>query len=271
MPRKVFTAGEVLAATDVNNFLMDQTVMTFAGTAARGSAIATPVEGMVTYLNDIDSLSVYNGTAFTTDRTIQVFADLAARGSAIPTPVEGMYAHLNDTDTLSYYNGSAWVGFGQSGLTLVKTQTIGSAVTSVTVNDAFSADYEEYRILISGGSASGSSVLGFRVGSQTSDYIHTYIFSDYSSAVAASSTKTGTSLASAGMATANGINMNIDINGPFLSKTTAFQTGIAGLGSTFAGRSHGWLDNTTSYTSFTILSDVAMTGGLIKVYGYGKA
>jgi hypothetical protein len=36
MPRKVFTSGEVLSATDVNEFLMDQMVQTFAGTAARG-------------------------------------------------------------------------------------------------------------------------------------------------------------------------------------------------------------------------------------------
>jgi hypothetical protein len=64
MPRKVFTAGEVLAAADVNSFLMDQTVMTFAGTAARGSAIGTAVEGMVTYLNDSDTLQIHNGTAF---------------------------------------------------------------------------------------------------------------------------------------------------------------------------------------------------------------
>jgi hypothetical protein len=64
MPRKVFTAGEVLAAADVNSFLMDQTVMTFAGTAARGSAIGTAVEGMVTYLNDSDALQIHNGTAF---------------------------------------------------------------------------------------------------------------------------------------------------------------------------------------------------------------
>jgi len=109
MPRQVFDAGDVLSATDVNTYLMDQMVQTFAGTAARGSAIGTAVEGMVTYLNDSNSLSVYNGTAFTEDRTIQVFAGTAARGSAIPTPVEGMYAHLNDTDTLTYHNGSAWV------------------------------------------------------------------------------------------------------------------------------------------------------------------
>jgi len=65
MPRKVFTAGEVLAAADVNSFLMDQTVMTFAGTAARGSAIGTAVEGMVTYLEDSNSLQLWDGASWT--------------------------------------------------------------------------------------------------------------------------------------------------------------------------------------------------------------
>jgi hypothetical protein len=48
------------------NYLMDQSVMNFAGTAARGSAIGTAVaEGMVSYLNDTDRLEVYRaiGTA----------------------------------------------------------------------------------------------------------------------------------------------------------------------------------------------------------------
>jgi hypothetical protein len=64
MPRKVFTAGEVLAASDVNSFLMDQSVMSFAGTAARGSAIGTATEGMVTYLQDTDSLQMFNGSSY---------------------------------------------------------------------------------------------------------------------------------------------------------------------------------------------------------------
>jgi hypothetical protein len=64
MSRKVFTAGEVLAAADVNSFLMDQTVMSFAGTAARGSAIPSPVAGMTTYLEDSDDLQIYNGTSY---------------------------------------------------------------------------------------------------------------------------------------------------------------------------------------------------------------
>jgi len=66
MPRKVFTAGEVLAAADVNTYLMDQSVMSFAGTAARGSAITEPVEGMVTYLEDSDSYQSYNGSSYIT-------------------------------------------------------------------------------------------------------------------------------------------------------------------------------------------------------------
>jgi hypothetical protein len=66
MPRKVFTAGEVLAAADVNEFLMDQAVQSFAGTAARGSAIDTAVEGMVSYLEDANVLSIYDGSAWKT-------------------------------------------------------------------------------------------------------------------------------------------------------------------------------------------------------------
>lgn len=64
MPRQVFDAGEVLSATDVNTNLMNQMVMTFAGTAARGSAIPTPTEGMLTYLADTNTFEFYNGTSF---------------------------------------------------------------------------------------------------------------------------------------------------------------------------------------------------------------
>lgn len=62
--RKVWTAGEVLAAADVNGYLMDQTVMVFDDAAARSSAIGTPAEGMMAYTKDNDSVQVYNGTAW---------------------------------------------------------------------------------------------------------------------------------------------------------------------------------------------------------------
>lgn len=64
MPRKIFTAGEVLAAADVNTFLMDQSVMTFADADARTAAIPTPTQGMVTYLADLDAFEFFDGTNF---------------------------------------------------------------------------------------------------------------------------------------------------------------------------------------------------------------
>ena len=39
---KVFAAGEVLTAANVNGYLMEQTVMVFDDSAARTSAIGTP-------------------------------------------------------------------------------------------------------------------------------------------------------------------------------------------------------------------------------------
>lgn len=66
--RKVFTAGEVLTAANVQDYLQDQVVMVFAGTAARGSALGTAVlsEGMVTYLQDNNSIQVWDGSAWGT-------------------------------------------------------------------------------------------------------------------------------------------------------------------------------------------------------------
>ena len=61
---KTFSVGEVLTATNVNTYLMQQTVMVFATASARSSAITAPSEGMVTYLTDSNSMWYYSGTAW---------------------------------------------------------------------------------------------------------------------------------------------------------------------------------------------------------------
>ena len=61
--RKVWGAGDVLAAADVNGYLMDQSVMAFANATARTAAVGTPSQGMVSYLQDTSTLQVY-GTAW---------------------------------------------------------------------------------------------------------------------------------------------------------------------------------------------------------------
>ena len=62
--RKVFTAGEVLTAANVQGYLMDQSVMVFAGTAARSSAIATASAGMVSFRTDGSAWEGYNGASW---------------------------------------------------------------------------------------------------------------------------------------------------------------------------------------------------------------
>ena len=62
--RRTFNAGEVLTAANVQNYLQDQAVMVFGGTAARSSAIPTPSEGMVTYRSDQDVLEFYTGSIY---------------------------------------------------------------------------------------------------------------------------------------------------------------------------------------------------------------
>jgi hypothetical protein len=64
---KTFTAASVLTASDVNNFLMEQTVMSFASTGARDVAVTAPEDGMVAYIRSNDSsegLYTYNGTSW---------------------------------------------------------------------------------------------------------------------------------------------------------------------------------------------------------------
>jgi len=77
--RKVFTAGEVLTASDLNS-IVDQTVMVFADSSARDTAIQSPVEGMVAYLSSDDSISKYTGSAWT---NIQVALSFTADRAVI--------------------------------------------------------------------------------------------------------------------------------------------------------------------------------------------
>lgn len=62
---RVFSSGEILTASNVNTFLMEQTIMVFADSAARATAITSPSEGMFAYLSDTNTLTYYTGTAWT--------------------------------------------------------------------------------------------------------------------------------------------------------------------------------------------------------------
>lgn len=64
MAYKVFTAGSLATASDVNTYLMNQSIATFSSTTARNSSITSPVEGQVAYINASDTFTFYNGTGW---------------------------------------------------------------------------------------------------------------------------------------------------------------------------------------------------------------
>jgi hypothetical protein len=64
MAYKVFTNGAQLPASDLNTYLMNQAVISFAGSSARASAITSPVEGQLTWLEDSNKYQYYTGSAW---------------------------------------------------------------------------------------------------------------------------------------------------------------------------------------------------------------
>ena len=59
---KLFNTGDVLTAAQVNTYLNEQTVMVFASSAARTSALSGVLaEGMMSYLQDTNAVEVYDG------------------------------------------------------------------------------------------------------------------------------------------------------------------------------------------------------------------
>ena len=107
-----FQTGEVLTAANVNDFLMNQSVMVFADAAARTSALdGAEVEGMLTYNEDTAQLEVYDGTAFVvaapappagigTNASNALLTAGFASSSATYTPVTGLNVSITpSTDT----------------------------------------------------------------------------------------------------------------------------------------------------------------------------
>lgn len=62
---KSFVAGAVLGASEVNTYLMQQSVMTFTNTTARNAAITSPSAGMLTFIVGTKTLELYDGSGWT--------------------------------------------------------------------------------------------------------------------------------------------------------------------------------------------------------------
>jgi hypothetical protein len=155
------------------------------------------------------------------------------------------------------------------GLWLIKTQTIGTGVSSVAVTSAFSSTYDNYLITVSGGAASTAGILRLQIGATTSGYYYNLVFSTYSASVLAEGGTTFANWQGVGHSLTSGLQMFCHVfepNRPTFTRITAPR--ITG---SEAGTVYGLMPNATQYTDFTISpSSGTLTGGIINVYGYKK-
>jgi hypothetical protein len=236
---KTFTAGSVLTASDVQNYLQDQAVMVFGGTAARSSAIGTAnfEEGMLTYLTDVDKLQVYTGSSFQ-----DVYPPAAT----------------------------------SQGMTLINTTSF-SAVASQSINDVFSSTYTNYRIYINAKSSVGETDgrLRLRVSGADASGVN-YVYANSSLGANGTSynqTSGGNSFIVLGRIGANGDGQIVtDISKPNEATRTTTASYIACDGTTtfFNGISAGLYALTTVFTGFTFIAESGTMTGSVSVYGYNK-
>ena len=192
-----------------------------------------------------------------------------------PTPTDSLNApahstqHANANDAIEAVEN--YLLNGGQGLTLVKKQVIGTAVSSVTVTDAFSATYEAYKIVVIGGTATNAGSMFLRLGATTTQYYSSTPTITYSTGVQSISVGNNVAnFASAGSQTTTSKNMNLDLLDPFTAAPTRYMGWF--IGGAISGNTTGILNDTTSYTEFTIGPAAGtFTGGTIYVYGYGAS
>ena len=161
------------------------------------------------------------------------------------------------------------------GLTFIKSVTVGSSVSSVVVSDAFSATYDNYKIIVTDVTGSSNRALDLRLGSETgSNYKYVGHYQQWSSStIVPYGPTTNTLFDSVGRSTTTGSNHTvIDLYSPYKTKATHGYSNGAGMGSSdYVVMLHLWLDTSDSYTSFTMFpSSGTFSGGTIKVYGYNN-
>ena len=183
------------------------------------------------------------------------------------------------------YDGTQWIDIAQStadlstyqtkantGLQLVKKQTIGSSVSSVTVTDAFSATYENYFIKVTGGVASADIGINLTLGATATGYYWVGTNQQYGgNTINGGNGANVASWASVVYGSTNALSGQIFLDMPQAAKRTVGRWQATGTSTTyFRNDAQGFLNDNTQYTAFTLTASAGtITGGTIYVYGYG--
>jgi hypothetical protein len=185
---------------------------------------------------------------------------------AIKTFTTGEVLTASDTNTY----------LANSGLVYVKSQTVGAGVSSVEVTSAFSTDYDNYKIIYTGGVSSASADLRLSLGASATDYYGGLIYNRPNNLTPSGVSNNNNTFwqYGAGLSSTTNVVVSFELYQPFLALRTGLFSQVIHIDGAGAalGTFVGFHDVATSYTSFTITPSAGtLTGGTITVYGYRKA
>ena len=234
---RTFTAGEVLTASNVQDYLMDQSVMVFADSTARATNIGTAnfEEGMVSYLEDSDIVEVYNGTTW---------------ASIAPAAVTPMGVLINSTSF--------------------------SAVSAVNLPlNSFTASYRNYKLLITIDSSSADVEMYYRMrlaGTDASgaNYFGSGYQSVYTGSVGQDFSDNGTTAGTLGEVSGQGSFMDITFVNPNQALRTQFFSNChvcSSVKEIFAGGMHGV---TTAYDAISFYPVSGTITGRYQLFGVNE-
>lgn len=272
MAFKTFVNGFPLNASELNEYLMYQSIAVFTDATARDAAITSPVDGQYAHLTGSDTLTRYNGSAWENFGLPTLTAN-----RAVATNGSGALAASTVTATeLGYLSGvtssiQTQINAIPAGALVKITSQSFTSSTAVQVNDVFSSTYENYKVLVSF-RASGNATLRLRMRTGGADFTSNKYFTigysftgtinegDATSGIAGWMDVTGTSA------------MEMNFFRPFTSTSdtayTIAQTGPRSgnfvYGPFTAG---GGVRENRSDTGFTIYPDSGNITGTVRVYG----
>ena len=191
------------------------------------------------------------------------------------SPYTGQLIYDTTLSQTLAYNGSAWVNVGATagGLVLISATTVGTTVSSVTVSNAFSTTYDNYKIVYTGGISTAWTTLRLQIGASTTGYYVGRTTVSYAGVSGPAGLVNGTEFIYIGTAAPNTNSANIDVQSPNLAKRTVVTAQDAAAVTTGeATFTSGFLNDDTQHTSFRLfVSGQTLTGGTIYLYGYAKA
>jgi len=184
------------------------------------------------------------------------------------SPFVGQLIYDTTLSQVLAWNGSAWV-VQNGGLVRVGGGTMSGSAT--TFSSVFSATYDAYQIVFSNlvGSAGVSLLLTF--GSTATGYYGGFIGVANNGTVSGYGLNNGSSINRGIRAQTTGGGAVVNVQNPFLTLRTFFQ--VSGMDSNTGGGADnaigaGFVDNSTSYTAFTITSSGGTCTGTVNIYGY---